>query len=139
MARLPGVLSFLGMAGLLFAAVRRYVDGKVALLAALFFLTSADLLFYGTVNSGEIDLLFSFLVMAQVLAIFHFRQRKRWLMLFLVSYVLAAIGFLTKGPSIIFQLLTLGALFAYHKEWKRLFSWQHLVGLLVRKPIAANT
>ena len=130
--RLPSILSFAGTAVLILAVARRYLNAKTALLAALFTLTSADLLFYGTVNAGEIDLFFSLLVIAQIMSIFVFYQRKQYFLLFFLSYLFAALGTLTKGPpSVAFQALTLLPWLIWHREWKLLFSWQHILnGLL---------
>ena len=106
--RFPSLLAFLATAILNFYIVKRFLKKEAALLSSLFFLTSADLLFYGTINAGEIDLFFCFLVYTQVMAIFWFFEKKQFGKLFLISYLFAAIGTLTKGPpSIAFQGLTL--------------------------------
>lgn len=124
--RLPALLSFLLMAGLNFFLVRRFVDNENAILSSFFILTSADLLFYGTVNAGEIDLFFSLLVGLQVGSFFVFYQRKQYLLMFILSYFFAALGTLTKGPpSVAFQALTVVPWLLWHREWRLLFSWQH--------------
>ncbi|MBN4071185.1 glycosyltransferase family 39 protein [Crocinitomix catalasitica] len=129
-ARLPGVLAFLITAWMLFLVVRKYLNHDTALLVAFAFLTSSDLLFYGSVNAAEIDLFYTLVVMLQALAIFKYRQTEEYLKLFLISYLLAAIGVLTKGiPSIAFQGLTLLVYLAMTARFLKLFSWQHLAGI----------
>ncbi|MGB6035844.1 MAG: hypothetical protein WBG42_06220 [Cryomorphaceae bacterium] len=130
--RFPGVISLWIIAALLFWVVRRYGEWKTALFSAIIFLTFADLIFYGAVNAGEIDLFYALLVFLQVIAVFHFHQRKQLLLLFLVSYFFAAAGTLTKGlPSVAFQGLTILAYFAWLRDWKGLFSWKHLAGIFL--------
>ncbi len=128
--RLPGVISVWLTALLVFFAARKNLGEEKAGLGALIYLTSADLLYYGAVNAGEIDLFYSMIIVAQALSIYYFFQRKKWLLLFLVSYVLTAVGFLTKGlPSLAFQALTLLGLFLYYRKFWKLFSWQHIFGI----------
>ncbi len=129
-ARLPGVLAFLITAWMLFLVVRKYLNHDTALLVAFAFLTSSDLLYYGSVNAAEIDLFYALVVMLQALAIFKYRQTEEYLKLFLISYLLAAIGMLTKGiPSVAFQGLTLIVYLAITGRFSKLFSWQHLAGI----------
>lgn len=129
--RLPGILSFLGMGVCTFFVTKKYSDQKTGIYAAIFTLTSADLLFYGTVNAGEIDLFFSLLTYLQVISIFHFYNQKKPTLLFVTSYLLCALGVLTKGPpSLLFQGLTLiGYLLFVKREYKLFFSIKHLLGL----------
>ena len=130
--RLPSLIAFIGTAVTNFHLVKRYLSKEVALFSSLFLLTSADLLFYGTVNAGEIDLFFSLLVYGQVMAIFVFFEKKQFLNLFLLSYTLAALGSLTKGlPSIAFQGLTIVPWLLLNKQWRLLFSWKHILGILL--------
>lgn len=130
--RLPGVLSLISTAILFFYVAKRYVRKEVALLGAGAALTITDMLFYGSINAGEIDLFYALLTSLQVLAIFWYQQKDKWLLLFVTSYTLTAIGALTKGlPSLAFQALTLLAWFAYTKNFKRLFGWQHITGIAI--------
>lgn len=131
-ARLPGVISIWLSALLLFLMARHHIDSITAMASALIYLSFADLLLYGSVNSGEIDLFFSLVTFAQAACIFHFGIKKNFMALFIGSYLLAAIGFLTKGlPSIAFQGLTLIPFMIQSKEWRKLISWSHLVGISV--------
>ena len=130
--RLPALDAFLAMALLHYYLSSQFLKHTVALFSSLFLLTSADLLFYGTVNAGEIDLFYSAIVYVQVMAIFIYGQRKAFGWLFVVSYGMAALGTLSKGlPSIAFQGLTLIPWLMVIRQWRQLFSWHHLTGIMV--------
>lgn len=129
--RLPSLLSFLLTGAFHYFFSRKYLNKATALLASLFFLTAADIFFYATINSGEIDLFYSLLVYLQVISIFLFFEKQQWLYLFLCSYVFTGLGILTKGPpSLLFQALTLLGWFIYNKQIKKLLSWQHVLGIV---------
>lgn len=129
--RLPGVLSVILTAVLIWIFVRKYVSKEAALLASLFFPTMADLLFYGAVNAGEIDLFFTLLMWVEICLIFHFHQQKQYGWMFAASYFIAGLGFLTKGmPVVLFQGITLVAWLGWQRQWRLLLSWQHAGGVL---------
>jgi 4-amino-4-deoxy-L-arabinose transferase-like glycosyltransferase len=130
--RLPSILALLLLSFLNWRIVRQYINPETAVLSSLFILTNADTLFYGTLVSGEIDLLFSLIVYLQVMTFFVLLQREQFLIMFLVSYFFAGIGFLTKGlPALPFQFLTIVATLILFKKWRLLFSYQHLAGILI--------
>jgi 4-amino-4-deoxy-L-arabinose transferase-like glycosyltransferase len=54
--RFPGISSLLLTAYIIYFIGKDYLNKRVALLGAGIFLTMADLLFYGSINAGEIDL-----------------------------------------------------------------------------------
>jgi 4-amino-4-deoxy-L-arabinose transferase-like glycosyltransferase len=127
--RLPTVVSMLLAALLLFAVARRHLERRTALTAAAFQLTFTTLLFYGSLY-GEIDVFYALLVMLQALAVFLLEQRGRPVAMFVLSYLAAAAGFLTKGmPSVAVQALTLGVWLIHARRWRWLVSWAHLAGL----------
>lgn len=129
--RLPSLLSLLLLAWLNFKFVARRIGKEVALFSSLALLTSADILFYGGVNTGEIDLFYALICVAQFFVIFHYEQKSELLKLFVFSYLLTAVGFLTKGmPSLAFQALCILAWFIYKKRFRSLFSWQHISGIM---------
>jgi len=119
--------------------VRREQGHQIAFLAATISVANAHLLYFGTVLSGELDLFYAAIVYAQVLCIAEGFCQKKWLALFLGSYLLLGLGFLTKGlPSIAFQGLTLLTFSMAYSRWRWLFSWQHIVGgLLGLFPVVA--
>jgi 4-amino-4-deoxy-L-arabinose transferase-like glycosyltransferase len=130
--RLPSLLAFVAMAAIHFKVVSQWLNTKIALWSFFFILTAVHHLFFATVLGGELDLFYALIVYVQTLALFYGYQRKEWLLLFSLSYLLLGIGFLTKGlPSIVFQAMTLLGLAYIHKQWKWLFSWQHILGALL--------
>jgi len=129
--RLPTVLSNLGMGALMFFIVRRYLNRQAAWLTLLFFFSSSGLLLYFSMLA-EIDLFYSLLTLAGMLAVFHFEQRERYAWLFTLAYGLGALGFLTKGiPSVLFTGLTVVGWLGYRRKWKLLWSGYHLLGMLL--------
>ncbi|HPE55816.1 MAG TPA: hypothetical protein PK904_05425, partial [Bacteroidales bacterium] len=61
-----------------------------------------------------------------------FFSKGNYLLMYLISYFIAALSFMTKAlPAIPFQVLTIGFVLLYFKKWKLLFTWQHLLGILV--------
>lgn len=158
--RLPSLLAYVLWGYVNFRVVSHYINRETALYATLFFFTAAHYLFFGTVLAGELDLLYGFIVYVQGIVIFHYYQQQRWLPLFLLSYLLVSVGFMTKGiPSIAYQGLTLVGLalcgrwvFGHGSSPKNtatlksptpipsgertfsvrwLFSWQHLLGAIL--------
>lgn len=127
--RAPTVASFLLTAGLLVVALRRRLPPGLAVRAAGLFLTFTVLVFNGALLA-EIDVFFALLVAAQALAVFHFEQEDRPVLLFTASYLLAALGALTKGaPALVAQGLTLVAWLAAQRRLRLLASGAHLAGL----------
>ncbi len=130
--RMPSLLSFLLTSLLVFKLTAKYADKKTGFIAAVLLLTSVDIFFYGSVDTGEIDLFLTLLIFIQGRAIFYYSEKEKWLSLFVVSYFFTAIGVLIKGlPPVIIQGLILIVWLAYNKQSRKLFSWQHLAGLLL--------
>ncbi len=127
--RIFSVLSFLAMGFLIYKICKLYIGKQQAIISSLFFLISVDLYFYFSLL-GEIDLFYSLITFASFLTIFYFYEKKNYLLLFVLTYSLSAIGFLTKGfPSVIFLGLSLLTFFLYKQNFKRLFSFYHFVGI----------
>ncbi len=128
--RTPPIISLFLMGFVIFFFTRYYTNLQIATLVSLLYVLSADILLYFSLL-GEIDLFYTLIVYLQVIAIFHFYQRKQYLLLFLVSYFFTFVGLMTKGlPSLPFQAFTLLALFIYERKFKMLFYWQHITGIL---------
>lgn len=129
--RLPVVFFLLAYGVTIFYFVKRHFHWKVAFFAAIMFVTCGRMLILSSFV-GHIDIFYSWITFLSFMAVYHYHARGNWLLLFWVSYALAAIGFLCKGlPSIVFQGSTLLAFLIWHKEWRRLFSWQHISGGLL--------
>ncbi len=126
--RIPTVICFVLLAWAHYHVTRKRLGHDIAILASLFFLTSTDLLFYFSFQ-GEIDMFYCLIVYLQVIAILGYFEKEDYLRLFVCSYILAAVGVLTKGlPSIAFQGITLLAVFIYHKRFRYLFHYSHFIG-----------
>jgi 4-amino-4-deoxy-L-arabinose transferase-like glycosyltransferase len=127
--RLPSILSVFATSTLHYYISKKYIGKQAALLSALFYVTSADILFYFSLL-GEIDLFFALIVYAQCVLIFHFYQTQKIHWLYVSSYLLTSAGVLTKGiPSLFFQAITLLVIFTLNRDFKRLFSVWHFVGI----------
>ena len=137
-SRFVSVTSFIGMGILVFTFVKKHAGKAMATYAALFFLVSADILFYFSAL-GEIDLFFSLIILAVIFSIFHWGENKQYWLLFILSYLFSAIGFLTKGlPAVIFLGVTLLVYLITTQKVKKLFSLPHLAGSLVFLAIAGG-
>lgn len=128
--RLPTVLSSFGIAGLMYIAAKRYwQDVSMAMLSALLFLTAAGVLLFFSMLA-EIDLFYSLIVFAGILAIYHFGEKERYWPLFLLVYLSCALGVLTKGlPSFVFTAVSLLVYFIDKKRFKVLFYPAHFAGI----------
>jgi len=137
--RLPAVIPMFLFAITIFISVKYLLkDGRIALVSGMFFILNGRMLLYDSML-GHIDIFYSWLTFISFMCIFYFYQKQKWFLLFLSSYVITAICFLSKGlPSIVFQGFTIITLFAYTKNYKKFFSWQHIVsGIICLLVIAA--
>ena len=128
--RFPSLFSACLHAYLIYKIGSYYFKRETAILAGFIYITFGEILFFGSITSGEIDLFFSLLTFLQVFTIFHFDKINRPWLLYCISYTLAAIGVLTKGmPSLAFQALTLLGWLAYNRRVKMLFHPAHFAGI----------
>lgn len=128
--RLPSLISFVVNAFLIYYFTKARINKNAAILGGFFYITCAEVLLYGSVNTGEIDPFYSLLVFLQAFSIFVFFEKKKWWHLFLWSYALTALGFLTKGiPSLAFQALTILGWAIYRRNYKMLFHPAHFAGI----------
>ncbi len=125
--------SLLLMGFIMFRMGKKYVHKDFAELSALLFLVSIDLfLFYSQL--AEIDLFYSLITFTSIVSIFHFGPRGQYWKLFMVSYFLTAIGFLTKGlPSLAFQGISLLTFCIYYQQLDKLFTLRHFnaIGMFI--------
>lgn len=129
--RLATVVSLLGYAASIVFFFRKHFPARLAWINALAFITCGRVLFWDS-QLGLIDITYSWITFLAFMVVYHAYEKQRWQTLFLVSYALAAAGFLMKGlPSVVFQGLTLMAFFAYRRDWRRFFSLAHVAGGLL--------
>jgi len=131
-ARLPSLLFLLIWGFCHYKVCRKWFSKKLSILSTFFLLTSADIFFYGLSNGAEIDIFYSLIVYLQAISMFWFYEQKKWGLLFILSWFFCGIGFLTKGlPSLVFQLLTLGALAVHARSIGIFYKKQLLAGIVL--------
>jgi 4-amino-4-deoxy-L-arabinose transferase-like glycosyltransferase len=131
MVRFPTTLFLILYCFTIYWWVKKQLGRQLGILAALMFLTCGRILFWDSFL-GLIDIAYSWLIFLNFMLMWHFFQKQEFTRLFLVSYMLTAISFLLKGvPSLAFQGITLVILLSYTKNFRRLFSWQHLTGIFL--------
>ena len=126
--RLPAMVPLFVFAIVIFYSASYFLrDKRIGALSGISSLIYGRMISYDSMI-GHIDILYSCLTFSSFMTIFYFFQKKKWFLLFFVSYVITAITFLMKGlPSIVFQGITLITLIVYTKNFRKLFSWQHIV------------
>ncbi len=130
--RIPGLVFFLLSALLLYVFVRQYGSVSQSVKATIIYLTAGDLLFYGSVYSGEMDLFYAFLMFAQLVWVFQTSRNKQWWLMYMGWYALSLAGLLSKGlPSLHFHLSYFLLLIWQHRSWRPLFHPAHLLGLFI--------
>jgi 4-amino-4-deoxy-L-arabinose transferase-like glycosyltransferase len=128
--RLPMVLSIIFFGLTVYYFTRSHIEKPLAVLAAFMTITSGRMLFYDAFI-GLLDITYSWFTYLELMLIFHFYHHRKWNKLFALSYTVAAVAFLLKGlPTLLFQGFTLFIWFGSEKEWKRLFSRAHFMGIL---------
>ena len=129
--RFPSVLSVLLTSLLIFWFVDKFFDRRRALLSSLIFSTFYIVLFgYG--SKCEPDTLFTLLVSSSILLWFYLMERGRELPAWIVGYFLTSLAALTKGlPAVHFFLISVGVYFFLSGNFRRLFSFNHFLGLAV--------
>jgi 4-amino-4-deoxy-L-arabinose transferase-like glycosyltransferase len=130
--RLPSVLALFALAWITFRITKAQIGPRVGLYASLVLLTGADILFYGSINSGEIDLFFSLFICAGWYWLYHFYQLKKPVPLYLGLALFLSASFLIKGPpALLFYALSIPAWLFYKKDLKYLLNRWHFIGIAV--------
>lgn len=129
--RLPNVFFLLLFGTSIWWFVRKIAGNRVAVFAALAFITSGRILFYESFYA-LIDILFSYVVFLQFMVIYFSYKKGNYLRLFLWVYILTAIAFMLKSlPALVFTAVSLFVFFVWKRKWKMLFSWQHILGIVI--------
>ena len=129
--RLPTIAALLLYGTAIWRVLRPRLGSRVAFTVALAFATTGRVLFYDSFL-GLIDLWHAGLTWLAFMAVWYLGQRGQWVRLFVLTYALTAVGFLLKGlPSLVFQALALGVYCLDTRQVKRLFGWQHVLGVAV--------
>ena len=130
-ARIPNII-FLALFGyVIYFFSKKHFSKEYSVLNALIFVTCGRLIFWDSMLA-YIDIAYSLFTFLGFMLIYHRGIKREWYAMFLLSYMLAGLGFLMKGfPSLLFQAITLLVFLVLHKKFKKLFSLAHLSGLLV--------
>ena len=127
-ARVPTTVAMIGYGLTIIYFFRKHVDLHTAIITALAFITCGRILWYDSMLA-LIDITFSWVTFTTFMVVYHQYQKGNLWKLFIYSYLLTAAGFMMKGfPSIVFQGITLLAFFIYRRQFKKLFSLQHIAG-----------
>jgi len=128
--RLPTILSLV-LTGIVIYFFSRKSIGKLnSVLVALMYVASARILFWDSFQ-GLIDITYTLVTLGSFAALYHLSVKQKYLAMFVITYALSAIGFLMKGlPSLAFQAISLVVWLTHEKAFKRLFSLQHLTGIV---------
>lgn len=131
-ARFFGVVSYLLIGWVIYWFVKKFQSERLAIYSALFSLTTGSGLIYMISASGEIDLLYCAITLLMFMTIYDHYEKGKYLRLFIIAYLLTALGALTKGlPSGVFVGFTLLGLFVDKRKFKMLFGYQHILGILL--------
>ena len=129
--RLPTVISLILTGITVFIMSRKSLGRFYAIIAGLMLVTSARILFWDSFQ-GLIDITYALLTLGSFFALYQFSFRQKYLLMFIITYALAAGGFLMKGiPSVAFQGISLLIWMLHEKTVRKLFSFQHLAGIAV--------
>jgi 4-amino-4-deoxy-L-arabinose transferase-like glycosyltransferase len=116
---------------LVYFFTKKYTNHLVAFFSALAYMSNGRLLIYESLF-GLIDTTFTLAVYANMMLIFYFGEKKKYYALFIASYITCAIAFLLKGvPALAFQALSLCVYFGLKKDFKKLLSNAHFLGIAI--------
>ncbi len=120
-ARIPTVLFLYLLCYVIYRCNRIYLGTKQSILLSLFFLTCGRILFWDSFMAF-IDMAYSLVSYLVIFLSFHYYQKERYNLFFIVPAVLTAIGYLLKGfPSFIFYGMSIGTVLLFKKDLKRLY------------------
>lgn len=129
--RIPTTLALMGYGITIYHYFKKHFDTYTAVVNAFLLITCGRILFWDSML-GLIDITYSWVTFTAFMVVFHEFKKGNYLRLFVLSYLLTAIGFMLKGfPSVLFQGFTLITWFVVEKQFKKLFTWKHIIGGLV--------
>lgn len=129
--RFPVIVSIFISGAIIYFFVKKYTQNfNIAFFSAFAFMTNGRILIYDSLQ-GLIDITFGWVTFLSFFLIYYFGKKKQFWWLFIVSYLLTACGFLMKGfPALVCQAFTLLVFFIYTNQFKKLFSLQHVAGII---------
>lgn len=130
-ARIPTVLALLAYTLTIYWFIKKHFSHKMAFVVALSFVTCGRMLIYDSMLA-LIDTTYSWLTYTMFMLVYFFYTKRKYSLLFIAAYTISAITFLMKGlPSIVFLIATLVAFLFTERNLRILFSYKHLIGIVV--------
>ncbi len=127
--RLPTIISIFIGGCCVYWFTRRYLQERTARIAALFMMIDGEILIYDSML-GLIDITYAWVTFLGFMLVFYFGEKEQYYRLFLLSWLVAAAGFMLKGfPTLGFHGLTLLAYFTYTRRFRILFHPAHFAGV----------
>ncbi len=127
--RLQVIVAILLTGACIYHFTKKYTSQAIAFFTAFAFMTNGRILIYDS-YIGLIDTTFTLVVYLSFMLIYYYGEKKKYYHLFLITYLLAALGFLLKGvPAMVFQGLTLLTYFTWKRKFKILFRLPHFAGI----------
>ena len=131
-------VSLAAMVFVIYWFVKQYLSQRVAAISALLFGVSGNV-YFSLSLMAEIDIFYSLITFLTIILIYYFAEKEKYWQLFLITYVLGAIGFLTKGfPTPVFIAISLLTVFILNKNFLKLLSIQHFSGIALFTGILAG-
>ena len=129
--RFPSVISVILTALLIYFVISKLIDKKTALFSSFVYTTFFVVLF-GYSTKCEPDTLFTLLVSSSILFWYLLIQKGKELSGWTTGYLFTALALLTKGlPALHFFLISVAAYLIVYKDYKKIFSFKHLLGALL--------
>lgn len=129
--RLPSVVPLFLFGLTIYWWAKKFIGKNMAFLAAGMFVTCGRMLVYASFI-GHIDIFYSWITFLTFICFIEYGSKEKWWQFFVFTYLLSAMAFLSKGLSTVpFQGITLITVLIVLKKFKKFFSIQHLVGILV--------
>lgn len=130
-SRIGTLFCLLAFVIFIYAANRKFFDNRrYPLYIALFYLTCGRILFWDSFL-GLIDIGFSAVVYALFMLAYILGRKEKYLAMYLSVYALGSIAYLLKGlPAFLFVGGTLLAFHWVKGRWNKLWSWQHILGIV---------
>lgn len=127
--RLVTVIALIAFGATIYHFLSRHYNRRFALLNALMFITCGRILLWDSFIA-LIDITFSWVIYLNFMIIYQLHEKRKYLKLFLLSYLLISLAFLMKAlPAVAFQGISLLVFFIYRRDFKRLFHWHHFAGI----------